>query len=110
MDNGLMKAIRGMFPETFGEKLQAQDDKQKLLELVRQAKDELNNADRGFDEAADKDIAEYYIYYRKASEERYNYLIKAVKNKMGVNEFQLAQCKLPSDLGGGGKGYSRNIR
>ena len=99
MDNGFMKAIRGIFTDFSGEQ-QVQDDKQKLLELVKQAKDELINADKGFDEAADKDLAEYYIYYRKAAEARYNYLIKAAKNKSCVvSQYAMPTAKFQENGG-----------
>ena len=99
MDNSFVKAIKTVFGEFTGSKPQlrsAQDDRQKLLDMVKQAKDELICADRGFDEAADKDVAEYYIYYRKAAEARYNYLIKAAKIKLGYEGGLCPQYKAPS--------------
>lgn len=82
MDKGWIRSVKGMFLINSDEPQDEQAERQKLLDLVKQARDELMYADRGFEEAADKDIADYYIYSRKAAEARYNYLIKIAKGNL----------------------------
>lgn len=48
--------------------------------LLEQAHKEWLKAQRIFDEASDPDLVEFAVYYLKACEKKYSYLLKQVKN------------------------------
>ncbi len=62
-----------------------------LIECIHQARQEWLNAAANFDQADNEDMVDYYIYRMKASQVRYNYLLKIAKEtglKQNVYEAQ----------------------
>jgi hypothetical protein len=66
-----------------GRQIQSEEvnDEHALLESVRGAYQEWNNAQRYFENVTDPDLVDYAIYQIEASKLRYNYLLKQAKTK-----------------------------
>ena len=56
-------------------------DKGNLVESIRLARAEWIDASRNFEFAYDKEIIDYYTYQIKASETRYQYLLKLARER-----------------------------
>ncbi|HHW31233.1 MAG TPA: YaaL family protein [Clostridiaceae bacterium] len=56
-------------------------DRDNLVESIRLARLEWLDASRNFEFAYDKEIIDYYTYQMKASETRYQYLLKLAREK-----------------------------
>lgn len=56
-------------------------DNEDLIESIRLARMEWLDATRNFDFAQDEEIIDYYTYQIKASETRYQYLLKLARKK-----------------------------
>jgi hypothetical protein len=61
------------------------DEEIEIVDDIWNAYEELQDANRKFELAENADIVDYYTYKIKASETRYNYLIKKAKEK-GVKQ------------------------
>lgn len=83
MINVLKNTVKELLGISF--QTQKQNDEQldndAILALIKQVKLELQNADINFDAATDADLAEVYIYQRKAAEAKYKYLLRLAKEK-----------------------------
>jgi hypothetical protein len=60
---------------------QEQYDEDNLIESIQLARAEWINANRNFEFAQDKDIIDYYTYQIKASETRYQYLLRLARER-----------------------------
>ncbi len=47
-----------------------------LMSLIDETKRHLNAVNKGFNEATDEDLTEYFIYEKRAAEMRYKYLLR----------------------------------
>lgn len=56
-------------------------DRDSLVESIRLARIEWMDASRNFEFAYDKEIIDYYTYQMKASETRYQYLLKMARER-----------------------------
>lgn len=57
------------------------EDTKYLMENLRNAQSDFENAINNYDFAEDPELIDYYIYKIKASQARYQYLLKKVKEK-----------------------------
>ncbi len=57
------------------------EDTKYLMENLRNAQDDFENAINNYDFVEDPELIDYYIYKIKASQTRYQYLLKKVKEK-----------------------------
>jgi len=68
------------------EQKQKEFDMFELKEQLNETLRDINTASQNFEFAKETDLIDYYIYQMKASEMKYQYLIKKVKQeKWGVN-------------------------
>ncbi len=51
-------------------------DANRICELMRITRQELETIERNYEEVTDDDLLDYYMYCRLAAQQKYNYLIK----------------------------------
>lgn len=59
-------------------------EEEKLLNMIKSAKEDWERAESRFNEVTDKDLIDHTIYDMQAAKTRYTYLIKIAKEK-GLN-------------------------
>ena len=51
-------------------------DAERITELMRTTRNELERIERNYEEVTDEDLLDYFMYCRLAAQQKYNYLIK----------------------------------
>lgn len=81
--NGFFSKALGRFflKSEVSEEQTVVDGVRELLESIKEAKIEWMSANTNFEQAVDFEMIDYYTYRIKASEVRYQYLLKEAKEK-----------------------------
>jgi hypothetical protein len=82
-ENSLLKVLKFFVikENTNTKNEQSVDEKRELIESIKNARKEWENANLNFEFAAEAGIIDYYTYKIKACEVRYDYLVRKAKEK-----------------------------
>ncbi|SNS53772.1 Protein of unknown function [Anaerovirgula multivorans] len=84
---GVLDGISGVINELYSKIQHIQepekDEKQEFIEIVKQAREEWENAEKTFHNVSEPDLIDYAIYNVEATKAKYIYLLKQAK-ELGI--------------------------